>query len=972
MDNSQLLNEQAKKLRQLAHTLESATAYQTNGQNRLRVSLESAPATVNTTTTLAPATMRPTLGGDMQFGLPMRGSENLTDPVDRFRVSQPQSMFDTDFEYGTQPTKWETVNLTNRRPYATYNVQTPLVVTAISSTVNSRIVSVTTAVSVAAGTPVFVQDATWEGANGLFTANSTGTTFTYTAQYAAPTTGSILNTNVTTVYQGQIFTGASIGGAPTFAWTAGLAIPVTTTVPHGLALGNEIVVSGSSQANANGAFTVARIVSETQFIYYTTIAPAANPTGGLIYNRPQGAALHRAFDGGVKFSSNAQSANEQLIRQTRKYFRYQSGKGIMMSTGSILKPSFNPDLITSSGTLVTVNTKEAHNLQLGAQIVVQGCNEVAYNGTFTVNGVYSPTRFTYTALSVPTAASASGQYQVYVNAWVGSTCRLGMYDDQNGMFFEFDGQTLYAVRRASTYQISGTIVVNNGSNLVTGTGSEYSTQLIPNDMIVIKGQSYKVAKVISDTQFTINPSYRGPSITAPSYAFVTKTVDTKIPQSAWNIDRMNGAGGVTNPSSFNLDLSKMQMFYIDYSWYGAGPIRWGFRGANGQVTYCHKLANNNINLEAYMRSGNLPARYETSTMPATTRITSSIGAGDTTINVLDTTFFPTSGILVINTGGASGAVEYVNYTGKTGTTFTGLTRARAGEPAGVSVTIGAAAVSGTVASSANMQIGQRVISAAFPDGTYVANISGTTITFSNAAITANPTGVIFSPMGATTGQAYTFNANAPIGVEFGGPTAAPIISHWGSSVIMDGRFDEDKQFLFTSGSTTALSVPTAGLRYALASIRLAPSVSSGLTGAFGIREIINRMQLSLQSIGIYAQGNYLVTLVLNGQLSAADTWVNVGGSSLSQVCFHGAARTISGGEIVGGFYVNSGGTTYGTSTYDLSKIRDLSNSILGGGAATVNTQYYPDGPDVLTVMVQALTTGTSTVFGRLSWTEAQA
>jgi hypothetical protein len=941
------------------------------GGKRLKVGIEGQTVAVSSAT-LSTATMRQTLGGDLQFGLPIRGSENLTDPVDRFRVSQPQSMFDTDFEYGTQPTKWETINLTNRRPYATYNVQTPLIVTAISSTAGSRVVSVTTATSVAAGSPVFIQDATWEGANGLFTANTTGTTFTYTAQYAAPTTGSILNSNVTTVYQGQIFTGASIGTAPTYGWTSGLAIPVTTTVPHGLALGNEIVVSGSSQANANGAFTVVRIVSETQFIYYAVTAPAANPTGGLIYNRPQGAALHRAFDGGVKFSSNAQSANEQLIRQTRKYFRYQSGKGIMMSTGSILKPSFNPDLITSSGTLVTVNTKEAHSLQFGAQIVVQGCNETAYNGTFNVTAIISPTQFQYVALSTPSAASASGQYQVYVNAWVGSTCRLGMYDDQNGMFFEFDGQTLYAVRRASTYQISGTVTVTSGANLVTGIGSEYSTQLIPNDMVVIKGQSYKVAKVISDTQFTINPSYRGPSIAAPSFAYVTKTVDTKIPQSLWNIDRMNGAGGATNPSGFNLDLSKMQMFYIDYSWYGAGPIRWGFRGVNGQVTYCHKLANNNVNLEAYMRSGNLPARYETSTMPATTRITSSVGAGDTTINVLDTTFFPTSGILVVNTGGASGTVEYINYTGKTATTFTGLTRARAGEPSGVAVTIAIGSVTGTVASSANMQIGQRVISAGFPDGTYVANISGTTITFSNAAITLNPTGVIFSPMGATTGQAYTFNANVPIGVEFGGPTAAPIISHWGSSVIMDGRFDEDKQFLFTSGSTTALSVPTLGNRFALLSIRLAPSVSSGLTGAFGIREIINRMQLSLNEIGIYAQGNYLVTLVLNGTLSAADNWTNVGGSSLSQVCFHPGGRTMVGGEVVGGFYVNSGGTTFGTSTYSLAKIRDLSNSILGGGTTTVNTQFYPDGPDVLTIMVQALTTGTSNVFGRISWTEAQA
>ena len=904
--------------------------------------------------------------GGKRLKVSMGGNEILTDPVDRFRVSQPQSMIDTDFEYGTQPTKWETVNLTNRRPYSTYNVQSPLVVTAISSTAGSRDVSVTLGVSVSAGTPIFVQDATWEGANGLFTANSTGTTFTYTAQYAAPTTGSILNTGVTALYQGQIFTGAQIGGTPTFAWTAGLPITVTTTVPHGLAIGNEIVVIGTSQANANGAFTVYRIISETQFVYYARVAPAAAPTGGQLFTRPQGSALHRAFDGGVKFSSNAQSANEQLIRQTRKYFRYQSGKGLQMSTGSIMKPSFSPDLITSSGTNVTVNTKEAHNLQYGATIVVSGCNEAAYNGTFTVTGVISPNQFTYTALSTPSAASASGQYFVYVDGWVGSQTRIGIYDDQNGIFFEFDGQTLYTVVRSSTYQISGSITVNNGANVVTGVGSEFSTQLSPGDMVVIKGQSYRVTRVISDTQFVINPSYRGPSITAPSFAYVTKTIDVKTPQTFFNLDKLDGRG----PSGFRIDLSRMQMFYIDYSWYGAGSIRWGFRGPNGSIIYCHKVPMNNVNFEAYMRTGNLPARYETSTMPAITRLAASLNNSATTISVADTSYFPNAGYFLISDGVN---YEYINYTGKTSTSFTGLTRAKAGEPSGINVTINSGAVIGTVTSTANLQVGMRIASSGFPDGTFVAAIlSGTTLVFSNAAIATNPTGVIISPMGATTGQSFTFNANAPIGIEFAGPTAAPIISHWGSSIIMDGRFDEDKAFIFTAGSTTSLSVPTAGNRFALLSIRLAPSVSNGLVGSFGVREIINRMQLSLQEIGIYAQGNYLVTLVLNGTVSAADTWVNAGGSSLAQVCFHGAGRTVVGGETVGGFYVNSGGSTFGTTTYNLSRVRDLGNSILGGGGAAVNSGFYPDGPDILTVVVQALTTGTSSVFGRVSWTEAQA
>ena len=901
--------------------------------------------------------------GGKRLKVGVSGNEVLTDPVDRFRVSQPQSMIDTDFEYSTQPTKWESITSINGRTFANYKLETPIVITAISSTLNSRTISITTGTSVSAGTAIFVQDATFEGANGLYIAETTGTTFTYTGQYEAPSTGSILNTGISLLFLGTIYTNSGITGS-SFTFT-GTEITVTTAIRHHLEVGNEISIIGTSQANANGTWKVSRVTGEQTFVYHSTTAPAGVPTGGTLYVKPAGVVLHRPFDGGVKFSSNATSPNEQLVRQTRKYFRYQSGKGIQLSTGSILKPSFSPDAISSSGTTITVNTKEAHNLQYGAEIQVSGCIEAAYNGIFLVTGVISPTQFTYTALSTPATATASGLYNVAVTKWKGAVTRIGMFDEQNGLFFEFNGETLYAVKRSSTYQVSGSITVTTNTTTINAVGSEFSTQLSVGDWVVIKGGSYKITKIVSDTQAHISPAYKGPTVAAPARSVLTKTIDTKYPQNQWSLDKFDGKGA----SGFNLDLSKMQMFYIDYSWYGAGSIRWGFRAANGTVTYGHKVINNNVNTEAYMRSGNLPARYEVNTFPPVTMITASVGAGDTSLAVKDTTYFPSAGTIKIDSGSTH---EYVNYTGKTLTSFTGLTRARSGEPS-LSVTIAAGAVQGTVSSTSNIQVNMRVISSAFPAGTYVAAIvNATTLIFSKAAFIPNPTGVIVYPMGTnTSGAAFTYNVNAPISVELCAPTAAPYISHWGSSVIMDGRFDNDKAYLFTAGTTTSLSVPTAGNRFALLSIRVAPSVSSGITGAYGARELINRMQLALDSIGIYAQGNYLVTVVINGQLSAADTWQSAGGSSLAQVAFHGAGRTITGGETVGGFYVNSG-TTFGVSSYDLTNIRELGNSVLGGGGTNTNSQYYPDGPDMLTIMVQSLVTGSSSVFGRLSWTEAQA
>lgn len=909
--------------------------------------------------------------------LPIAPGYTATDPLEKLRVSNPQSLIDTDFEYSTQSTKWETLALSNTRPFAYYNIATPIAITSITTTAFSRFVTVTTATSVSVGTPIYIQDSTFVGANGLFVANGTGTTFTYTAQYSAPSTGSILNTGVTTMYIGARFTGSAIGGTPIFTWSSGTLIQVTTTVPHGLSLGNEITITGSTEVNANGSWLVARIISDTSFIYYSITAPAANPVGGQVFTRSQGAGLHRPYDGGVKFSSNAQGNNEQLIRQTRKYFRYQSGKGIQFSTGTLIEPSLTTLAATYNGTSVTVTTRDAHNLQVGSTITMFGAtNPTAVNGTYRVTNIVSAQQFTYTLpISIPSGGAVEGPYSISCTAWSGSTNRVGIYDDQNGVFFEFDGITLSVVRRSSTYQIAGDVVVANNANTVTGVNSAFSKQLVPGDFIVIKGTSYKVHSITSDTVLTLTSSYRGSSITAPSFGIITKTVDTKVPQSLWNLDKMDGKG----QSKFALDLNRMQMFYIDYSWYGAGYIRWGFRGIDGVVSYCHKMVNNNVNFEAYMRSGNLPARYETSTIPAATTATATLGASDTTLFVGDTSKFPNPDptaavpyaptIMVRN---SSGVYEAINYRGKTPTSFTGIARAQVGGT--VNIVIGVGSNVGTTAGTAGIQVGMRVISTSFPDGTYVYSIvNSTTIVFSNAAIIANPATVIFAPMGATSSQTFTFSATSPIIVEEAYPNFAPTISHWGSSVIMDGRFDNDKNFIFTSGTTTALAVPTLGNNFALMSIRLAPSVDNGTVGSFGTRELINRMQLTLDSLGVYALGNYLITLVINGQVSAADNWVNVGGSSLAQVCFHGAGRTITSGEIVGGFYVNSPGATFGTSTYELGQIRELGNSIRGGGTTTVNTQYFPDGPDMLTIMVQALTTtGGSAVFGRLSWTEAQA
>ena len=912
-------------------------------------------------------------------------AEVFQDPVNKFRVSTPQALIDTDFEYGTQITKWENLAMINNRPFAFASATPVQTISSISMPTNSRTVTVNLSSGAVPGigSAVSIQDTYLNIANGNFVVETTPSTtqFTYTARSVNTTAvTNIFDSNKTGIFSGTTYANATIGlGTAIVQSIGGNGVRVTTTVPHGLSLGNEIAVTNLSGTNPpNGSFVVAGITSSRTFTYYTN---GANPSGlgtaggANIYVRPQGAFLHRPFDGGVIFTSNAGSNYEQAIRQTRRYFRYQSGKGIQISSGTILKPNLQIDSMTYAGGVVTVQTKEQHNLQPGSVITTFGANEAGYNGTFTIYTVTGYNTFTYTPSTVPSTSTASGNYYISVSGWYGCSNRLGSFDFQNGLFFEFDGQNIYAVRRSSTFQTSGKVSVTYGSATVTQTSASFPTyfnkQLNIGDYIVIRGQQYKIQDIASDTSLTITPSYRGASA---DFCVLSKTQDLRIPQSQWNIDKCDGTG----PSGFNLDLTKMQMFYIDYSWYGAGFVRWGFRGPTGDVIYCHKLPNNNVNTEAYMRSGNLPARYESSAIPPYTYIRSTLNSGDTSISVASTTGFPPSGTLVVRN---ADTYEYVNYSNVSAGTsvFTGVTRAQAGATPSVTISQGSAVAT---ASTTGIQVGQRVINSAFPDGTFVASIGSGTINLTQGAgLALSGVAVTFAPMGATSAQTFTYSATAPVAVELAYPTYAPTISHWGTSVIMDGRFDDDKSLIFTYGQRTP-TVIAANTERALFSIRVAPSIDNGQPAGFGARELINRMQLKLVSldlglspIGIVTSySNVLVRAYLNATPSTATVWTNAVGnipgqvnSSLAQIAdYSGGGTVIAGGEVTAGFFASS------TQSIDLSQVRDLGNSILGGGGPNANNQIYPDGPDVLTITASNVGPTPVQVFSRISWTEAQA
>jgi hypothetical protein len=342
---------------------------------------------------------------------------------------------------------------------------------------------------------------------------------------------------------------------------------------------------------------------------------------GAVYARPDSFFVHRPFDGGVQLGTGGPQHGAQAIRQSKKYIRYQSGKGIMYTTGALFAPSYDLRSVTSDGievgsTITVVTDDNDHGVQAGGVIRLLGLETPGYNSGKERG---TPPDFDYTVIDVvdertfkvraqrrlgSTNAALGFAAQMSVVAWHGATVRSGIFDDQNGIFWEYDGTNISANQRTGTKQIAGNISLTVDNNLVTGTDTRFRDQVKAGDRIVIKGMTHVVSHVISDTQMTITPDWRG--VVDITGTKINLVVDKKVKQEDFNLDRLDGTG----PSGYDIDIAKMQMIGIQYSWYGAGFIDFMLRGSSGDFVFCHRMRNSNVNTEAFMRSGNLPVRYE--------------------------------------------------------------------------------------------------------------------------------------------------------------------------------------------------------------------------------------------------------------------------------------------------------------------------------------------------------------------------
>ena len=761
-----------------------------------------------------------------------------------------------------------------------------------------------------------------------------------------------------------------------------------------------------------------------------------------VYAKPDGYSVHRPFDGGVEIGAGT-SPFSQVTRQTRKYFRYQSGKGIQTS----LAINFNPPVIletltgaagqsptnetynvtnnastsftfaelsgdnpvltlyrgatytfnisatghpfyfstddgtnysagtyygeytdgvtgsrTDSGTLTfvvpldapaemyyycgnhstmggvasvmdfesniaTATTKYPHRLSVGSNIKVKDASDDAYNGTKTVATVVDDFTFKYGMTETPVSSVPNGIIKYNLNGYQDAYTRAGMFDQQNGFFFEYDGSQLWCCRRSSTTQLSGTVTLVNNSGFVVGDGkTQFASQLVTGDYIVLRGQSYKVTKISGNNELYVQPQFKGVSTTG---AIVTKTEDLKVPQTDWNIDPCDGTG----QKGFVLDIDKIQMAYMDYSWYGAGKIRFGFKDTHGHVKYTHEFIHNNRLDEAYMRSGNLPAKYEIENGQNPTYAPTLFHWGTSVI--MDGTFDDDKAYLFT---APSKSLSFTNGESNTATT--------------------------TGNSGFYYQYDWR--SRQYDWWVRIPFNSNDSSKFYSGLKLYTVGGELNGEEVDYTGfQGSTFYAYIYIGKSRSTPAIYPVVSS-GTAVSLGAP---------SGGSDDDVNLGTDVIP--LVSLRLAPSVDSNLSGDLGERDIINRMQLKMNEVGLILTHDCEVKLILNGDLSSI-SWENVANPSLSQLIKHEAGDTITGGTEVFSFRA-AGGSTDSTgkrlsnaSNFSLGDIIDLGNSILGGNGT------FPNGPDVISVAISVVDTGgigagqPFTASGRITWSESQA
>ena len=204
----------------------------------------------------------------------------------------------------------------------------------------------------------------------------------------------------------------------------------------------------------------------------------------------------------------------------------------------------------------------------------------------------------------------------------------------------------------------------------------------------------------------------------------------------------------------------------------------------------------------------------------------------------------------------------------------------------------------------------------------------------------------------------------------------------------DGGFTVDRTYTFTFNLTNFAPQGTqaAGQPWTAFMMRLAPTISSSLTGELGVKELVNRAQVLLASMNVnignpgsryilqgllnptniaWAQWKPLNTPATNLQPSFTQFVANTGGinTANNQIFFASNTAAIGGEQL---FAIPVTQTNSGF--LDLSQIKEITSMAVPGTGA------YPNGPEILAInfIPTVVASGTANVDVQITFIESQA
>jgi len=109
-----------------------------------------------------------------------------------------------------------------------------------------------------------------------------------------------------------------------------------------------------------------------------------------------------------------------------------------------------------------------------------------------------------------------------------------------------------------------------------------------------------------------------------SFGVMTRnnSVDTWVAQADWNGDKMDGTGGSSNPTGQNLDMTKGNVYQINFQWLGFGLIEFAIEDANtGRFVPVHQVRYANANTVPSLLNPSFPILWSVENTTNNTNIT---------------------------------------------------------------------------------------------------------------------------------------------------------------------------------------------------------------------------------------------------------------------------------------------------------------------------------------------------------------